>query len=188
MKQHHPDPSAAHIPPQWSWHYRRLQSLRDRLLESRAVQIAEVSEPLEPHSMDMADSATDEFDHDMALSLLSQEQEALFEIDAAIHRILDGPYGICEETGKLIPAARLRAVPWTRYTREVEQRLEEEGLVNRPHLGAVASVQGSGTGGLSESEEEPLPRTVVQHKRQSDIESIERGSESWAANNLSYSI
>lgn len=188
MKQHYPDPSAAPIPPQWSWHFRRLQSLRDRLLNSRAVQIAEVSEPLEAHSMDMADSATDEVDHDMALSFLSHENEALFEIDAAIRRILDGPYGICEETGIPIPAARLRAVPWTRYTREVAQRLEDEGLVRRPHLGVVTSIQGPRSGGLSESEEELLPQITVQQNRQPDIESVERAYESWSANNLYYSI
>ncbi len=135
MKTSHPDSSLPHVPSCWSWHYQRLQALRDRLLALRDIQIAEASEALEPHSMDMADSASDEFDHDMLLGILSHEQDALFELDASIRRILDGKYGVCEETGRSIPAARLRAVPWTRYIREVEERLEREGLVAGSHLG-----------------------------------------------------
>jgi RNA polymerase-binding transcription factor DksA len=84
--------------------------------------------------MDLADSATDEFDHDMAFSLLAHEQNALYEVNAAIRRIQDGTYGICEETGKAIPDERLQAVPWTRYTREVEERLENERGVQLAHL------------------------------------------------------
>lgn len=121
----HP-PFSPQVPPHWAWHYQRLQSFRDRLLDARSVQIAEVSTPLDPSGMDLVENATGELDHDLALGILSQEQDALDEVDAAIRRILDGSYGICEETGKPIPAARLRAVPWTRFTREVEERLEQD--------------------------------------------------------------
>lgn len=120
-------PTSPQVPQHWAWHYQRLQSFRDHLLDTHAIQIAEVSGPLEANSMDTADTATEEFDHDLALGLLSQERNALDEVEAAIRRILDGSYGICEETGRPIPAARLRAVPWTRFTREVEERLEQEG-------------------------------------------------------------
>ncbi len=158
-------PSSMSVPTRWSWHHQQLQSIRDRLLEHHDIQIAEVSEPLEPHSMDMADSATDEFDHDMALGILSQEQDALCEVDAAIRRILDGKYGICEETGRLIPAARLRAVPWARHTQEVAERLEQEGCVSHARLGAVSSIQTSGPPGLLKTEdpedEDMLAREVA---------------------------
>jgi RNA polymerase-binding transcription factor DksA len=188
MRQHPPDSSAAHILPQWSWRYRRLQSLRDRLLQSRAVQIAEVFEPLEHHSMNTAYNATAEFNHDMALSLLSHEDDELFEINAAIHRIPNGAYDICEETGKLIPAARLHAVPRTRYTREVEQHLKEEGFVNQTHLGAVTSIQGLETDGLSELAAEPMPLALVRHHKLSDIESAVKDPGRWTINHLTYSI
>ena len=71
-----------------------------------------------------ADAATDSFDRDFALSLVSSEQEALHEIEEAILRIKDGSYGVCEVTGKPIPAARLTAVPFARYS--VEGQLEHE--------------------------------------------------------------
>src|SRR5438105_6511616 len=50
----------------------------------------------------------------MALSRLSVEQDALFEVEEALKRILIGTHGFCEETGKPIPAEHLKAVPWAR--------------------------------------------------------------------------
>ena len=64
------------------------------------------------------------FDRDFALSLVSSEQEALSEIDAAIKRIHDGTYGICEITQKPIAKDRLLAVPFTRYSAEAQKELE----------------------------------------------------------------
>jgi RNA polymerase-binding transcription factor DksA len=122
------------------------------LLKERHQRLSEVSEALEPHSMDMADSATDEFDHNLALSGLSAGQDSLYEVEAALNRILNGTYGVCEETEQPIPAARLTAVPWTRFTREVEERLETKGVFTQPHLAQVNSVRGDGTGNLEEGE------------------------------------
>jgi RNA polymerase-binding transcription factor DksA len=60
-------------------------------------------------SGDIADSDanSDAFDRDCALSLVANEQEAIAEIDAAIQRMVDGNYGVCEITGKQISAERL---------------------------------------------------------------------------------
>ena len=140
------------INPKWARHYRALVSLRNRLLEERAQRRAQVAQPLEPHSMDMADSASDQFDHDLALSEMSAEQDMLYEVEAALKRILNGAYGICEETGRPIPTARLRAIPWTRFLREVELRLEARQLVSTPHLGTVGSTRTNIIGNLEESE------------------------------------
>jgi RNA polymerase-binding transcription factor DksA len=149
------------INPKWAWHYQVLLALRDRLLEERGERRAEAAQPLEPHSMDIADSATDECDHNLALAELSAEQDALYEVDEALKRILNGTYGLCEETGKPIPAARLRAIPWTRFGKEVEVRLENKGLISKPHLGTLASVRGELTGDLEESESEEEKQAPV---------------------------
>ncbi|MDZ4290072.1 MAG: TraR/DksA family transcriptional regulator [Prosthecobacter sp.] len=130
MKTSNPDPTSSRVPAHWSWHYHWLQTLRDRLLENRGAQIAELAKAAESNRVDMDDGGEDEVDHDTALSILSHEQDALYEVDAAIRRILAGSYGICEESGNAIPAARLRAVPWTRYTQEVEKCLEQAGVVS----------------------------------------------------------
>jgi RNA polymerase-binding transcription factor DksA len=143
------------IDPKWAWHYDVLLKLRDRLLKDKGDQLGQVAEPLEPHSMSMADSATDEFDHDLALALLSAEQDALNEVDEAIRRIVDGTYGVCLETGKPIPRARLRALPWTRFSKEVEARLEATGIANHAHIGNVGSVRPPPPGRLVRAEAPP---------------------------------
>jgi RNA polymerase-binding transcription factor DksA len=139
------------IPERWKWHHDQLLSLRERLLADVYVNEEEMRAPIEPHSMDIADSATDEIEHDLALGMLSHEVDALFEIDAALARIADGSYGICEQSGRPIPDERLRAVPWTRHTCEVQARLEQRGQVELPHLPAAVSIQGDAPGGLAQS-------------------------------------
>lgn len=181
MKTPSATPLALPEPPaRWAWHYRALLTLRDRLLEERSGRIADATTAVEQHSMDIADSATDEFDHDLALGLLSREQDALYEIESAIHRILDGTYGICEDTGFAICGARLRAMPWARRTREAEERAEMEGADEAAHLGRIASLQGTAPGGLARAEEpeseELLGRELARHKREEDVRSIIEGT------------
>lgn len=132
------------VPAKWRWHHRVLLSLQSRLLRERGALLRASAEPVEPHSVYEADSATDEFNHELALAQLSAGQDALYEVSQAISKIHNGTYGVCEETGKLIPAARLRAIPWTRFTREVEERLETKGAVRRAGLDKAASVRGQG--------------------------------------------
>ena len=127
----------------WHWHYRALVKLRERLLKQRAELAAAILEPVESFSLDMADAATDQFDHDVALGLMAAEQDTLFEIETALNRIRAGTYGLCELTAKPIPAARLRAIPWTRFCQEVEEQLEQQGVCRPPHLGELKSVHGA---------------------------------------------
>lgn len=129
-------------PAKWAWHHAVLQKLRDSLLEGRRDQQLAAGAPMEPDSNDPADCATDEFDHNLAFAMLSQSDAAIQEVDAALGRILYGTYGVCEETGKPIPAARLRAIPWARFRREVQERLEKEGLVSPTHLAPASDIHG----------------------------------------------
>src|SRR6266436_5872450 len=72
--------------------------------------------------MHQADAGSDAYDRDFALSLLSQEQDALYEIDQALKRIELGTYGKCEMSGKPIPHARLEAIPFARFTVECQSQ------------------------------------------------------------------
>ncbi len=80
---------------------------------------------LSGYSQHMADAGTDTFDRDFALSMVSSEQDALTEIEAAIERIFSGKYGVCEMTGQPIDNERLMAVPFTRYSVETQKQLEK---------------------------------------------------------------
>ena len=84
----------------------------------------EDSGDLSGYGQHMADAGTDSFDRDFALSMVSSEQEALYEIDEAIRRIRNGSYGVCEITGKAISRDRLKAVPFTRYSVEGQTEVE----------------------------------------------------------------
>ena len=76
--------------------------------------------------MHQADAGSDAYDRDFALSLLSQEQDALYEIEQALGRIELGTYGNCEMTNKPIAHARLEAIPFARYTVECQSQLEKQ--------------------------------------------------------------
>jgi RNA polymerase-binding transcription factor DksA len=136
--------AAARVPAKWRWHHRVLLSLQGRLLRERGERLRAAAEPLEPHGIDEADSATDEFDHDLALAQLSAGQDALRDVTEALDRILNGTYGNCEATGAAIPAARLRAIPWARFSIEVEDRLEKAGATNQSGVRQAGTVRGGG--------------------------------------------
>lgn len=92
---------------------------------------------LSGYSQHMADAGTDTFDRDFALSMVSSEQDALQEIEAAIDRIFDGTYGICEMTGKKIRDERLMAVPFTRYSMKTQEQIEKNTYKGRTQQGGV---------------------------------------------------
>ena len=78
-----------------------------------------------------ADAGSDAYEKDFALSLLSQEQDALYEIEEALKRIEVGTYGVCEMSNKAIPHTRLEAIPFARFTVECQQQLEKENRGRR---------------------------------------------------------
>jgi RNA polymerase-binding transcription factor DksA len=129
------------VPAKWAWHYRTLCRLRNELQDHRVILLADAGEPTRRPGREIADFATEEFSRDLILAELSHNQEALSEIDAALERIELGTYGICEKTGKPIPASRLKAVPSTRFSREAEISLERAGQASRVHIRELHSVR-----------------------------------------------
>jgi len=137
----------------------RLLVLKDTLLDSmRGVgrdslrSRAEGSEA-SAFGMHQADAGSDAYDRDFSLSLLSQEQDSLYEIDQALRRIENGTYGLCEMCGKAIPQVRLEALPFARYTIECQAELERRGRLQRMRQ-PVSSLFGLVDEEASEGEEE----------------------------------
>jgi RNA polymerase-binding transcription factor DksA len=95
---------------------------------------------LSAYGQHMADAGTDTFDRDFALSMVASEQEALAEIDAAIKRINEGTYGVCEITQKPIAKERLLAVPFTRYSAEAQKNIERNRLRSRTQAGLLGEM------------------------------------------------
>ena len=137
----------------------KLLQLRDAVVDSMAGVAqgtlrsrAEGSEA-SAFGMHQADAGSDAYDRDFALSLLSQEQDALYEIDEALKRIEIGTYGKCEMSGKPIPHARLEAIPFARFTVECQSQLEKQSRAARIRP-SVTSLFGLTEEEGSESEEE----------------------------------
>lgn len=141
------------INPEWEKYHENLVELRERLLNQMSGLAKESAEEMPGYSLHMADSGTDNFDRDFALSLLSSDQDALYEIEEAIKRIEKDAYGICELTSKPIPKARLQAIPWTRFTVEAQAQLEKEGALKQRRLGALGTVDSSAPVEVEEEEE-----------------------------------
>jgi RNA polymerase-binding transcription factor DksA len=144
----------------------KLLQLRDAMVDSMAGVAqdtlrsrAEGSEA-SAFGMHQADAGSDAYDRDFALSLLSQEQDALYEIDQALKRIELGTYGTCEMSGKSIPRARLEAIPFARFTVECQSQLEKQSKASRVRQ-SVTSLFGltEDEGGETEEEETPAQET-----------------------------
>ncbi len=134
----------------------RLVELRDDILEQMQG-IAQDSLRVRPEGseasgfgMHQADAGTEAYDKDFALSLLSQEQDALYEVEEAIKRIQTGSYGVCEMSGKPIPLQRLEAVPHARFSVECQRHVEMQSRFER----RWESVPQFGEGAEAGSEEE----------------------------------
>ena len=127
------------IPNKWKKYYKLLLELRTHVKEELALHTSETlkqsskdnSGDLSGYGSHQADAGTETFDRDFALGILSNEQDALNEIEEAIYRIKDGTYGICEETGKPINKERLTVVPFTRFSLEGQEAFEKNNRKRR---------------------------------------------------------
>ena len=75
---------------------------------------------------DPADRATAESDRAFTLRIRDRERRLIRKIQAALTRIDDGTYGICEECGEDISVARLKARPVTRLCINYKAKQEED--------------------------------------------------------------
>ena len=137
----------------------RLLILKDTLLDSMngvardSLRSRAEGSEASAFGMHQADAGSDAYDRDFALSLLSMEQDSLYEINAAIKRVDDEAYGVCEMSNKPIPHPRLEALPFTRYTVECQAELEKRNRfqsVRQP----VTSLFGLNDEGEEDSEED----------------------------------
>jgi len=155
---------AAKVKAEWQKYYQNLLDLHARLRDQMSGLAKESQSEMESYSLHMGDSGTDNFDRDFALSLLSSDQDALYEIEEALKRIEKGTYGVCELTNKPIPRARLDAIPWARFTVEARAQLEKEGALKQRRLGALGSVETGSSADADDGDDEPEERPAAKEK------------------------
>jgi DnaK suppressor protein len=79
---------------------------------------------LSSHAYHLADHATETQDREQAFHMASREGKYLFYIEEALDRVRNGTFGICKKCGKLIPKARLEAVPTAKMCIECKSAQE----------------------------------------------------------------
>ena len=99
---------------------RRLEEERQQILEritalTAAEQALAASQGEESDAGGgQADVASDVAEQALDLTLERAEREHLAEVDAALRRLEEGRYGMCDACGLPIPIERLQALPWAR--------------------------------------------------------------------------
>ncbi|HEU6448577.1 MAG TPA: TraR/DksA C4-type zinc finger protein [Verrucomicrobiae bacterium] len=156
------------VKPEWQKYYQHLLELREQLLNQMNGLAKESAQEMPGYSLHMADSGTDNFDRDFALSLLSADQDAIYEIEEALKRIEKKTYGVCELTGKQIPRARLEAIPWTRFTVEAQAQLEREGALRSRKLGQLGTIDAAGVNEVEGDEVEGEAEEVAKVKEKEE--------------------
>jgi len=78
------------------------------------------------HSTHMADVASDMYDREFNLGLASNDRELLQKINGALKRIQEGQFGQCKMCKELIPATRLKAIPYTDTCVKCQEALEKK--------------------------------------------------------------
>jgi RNA polymerase-binding transcription factor DksA len=156
------EPKHLRLPKEEAAKYKKLLlELRDHLIdgvnflanENLKRSSREASGELSGYSLHMADAGTDNFDREFALSLVSNEQEAIYEIEEALKRLEQGVYGLCGMCEKPIRRERLKAVPFARLCVGCQSNVEKTG--HRPaQPTALFNETADEEGGESEESEE----------------------------------
>ena len=96
-----------------------VQHLEDEALRSSSGETRTIS--------NAAEFGTDSFDQSMNLDLAAADRRLIEEIDAALERIQNRTYGLCELTHEPIAKDRLAELPWAKYS------IEAARTMNEPH-------------------------------------------------------
>lgn len=110
---------------------------RRKLLNWRVELLKESEETLESlqegglQEPDLADRASAEMERSLELRTRDRARKLIAKIDAALHRIEEGSYGYCEETGEPISLKRLEARPIATLSIEAQERHERMERTHR---------------------------------------------------------
>ena len=108
--------------PGTQFHERRLVKMRDDLL--KLVATKQKAEMPDNEVGDEADAATQSSERELLFELSDSERQSLDAIEAALRKIDQSHYGLCESCRKKIARPRLRAMPQARYCIHCQGRFE----------------------------------------------------------------
>jgi DnaK suppressor protein len=108
----------------------KLMSWREEILKEAKETLQHLQDENQNHP-DIADRASSETDRAIELRARDRQRKLIAKIDAALHRIDDGTYGYCEETGDPIALKRLEARPIATLSVEAQERHERRERIYR---------------------------------------------------------
>jgi DnaK suppressor protein len=103
----------------------RLEEEKQRILDLYEQDLKAGQETGDFGTEDLVDQANAAWNRELNFALSDGERKQLLLIDAALQRLEDGTYGFCLHSGEPIAYPRLEAVPWARYTVDVQERIEK---------------------------------------------------------------
>ena len=109
---------------------KRLLDWKDEILKEARDTLQHLQDENQNHP-DLADRASSETDRAIELRARDRQRKLIAKIDAALHRIDDGTYGYCEETGDPIAIKRLEARPIATLSVEAQERHERRERIYR---------------------------------------------------------
>ncbi len=104
----------------------KLLELRTSLLNRMKTMAQEEIAVPSDEVIEEGDQAQTYLNQNIAFGLKQRELNQLREIEAALERIQDGSYGVCEETEEPIAKKRLEKMPWTRLSIQAAEALERD--------------------------------------------------------------
>src|SRR5690349_20577659 len=108
----------------------KLMAWREDILKEAKETLQNLHDENQNHP-DLADRASSETDRAIELRARDRQRKLISKIDAALHRIEDGTYGYCEETGEPIALKRLEARPIATLSVEAQERHERRERIYR---------------------------------------------------------
>ena len=105
-----------------------LVRMRDDILKT--VRKQQVEEGVD--NGDSVDQASQSIEKELLFELSDNERNTLDMIEAAIRKVDNGTYGLCEATQRPIGRLRLEAIPYCRYSIEYQNQLENKETEAEP--------------------------------------------------------
>jgi DnaK suppressor protein len=110
---------------------RKLQNWRVELLKESEETLETLQQEGGAQEPDLADRASTEMERSLELRTRDRARKLISKIDAALHRLEEGTYGYCEETGEPISLKRLEARPIATLSIEAQERHERMERTHR---------------------------------------------------------
>ena len=116
-----------------------IEKMKDKLLERKNELIQNLRQENEEfleildsqkNPKDIAELASDDVDITILNTISNHDKLKLQLISSALSRIMNGSYGKCLKSGKLISRERLMALPYALFCIEVQKKIDRQKIRN----------------------------------------------------------